>query len=289
MPLLFSVIIPVYRDWDRLANCLEALERQTLPADRFEVVVVDNEPGGVVGLDELPSNARLLHEPTPGSYCARNTGVAASLGTYLAFTDSDCLPEPEWLENGSRLLARRPDARVTGPIGIFREEKAGYFAYLYDFHTAFNQLRAVETGRCATANLMVSRATFDGVGPFNAALVSGGDSDWGDRATEKGVPLVYDEGAGVMHPARSSLAAIIRKKRRVAGSDAVRADCATWRYVLGKLVPPLHNFSAFISRKSAPKSRRDWLVLFLIHWATRFAEAYEFLAVRLGWKKPNRT
>ena len=41
-----SVIIPTYHDWDRLKLCLKALEQQRYPTDRFEVLVVNNDPEG---------------------------------------------------------------------------------------------------------------------------------------------------------------------------------------------------------------------------------------------------
>ena len=39
-----SVIIPVYRDWARLRSCLDALERQTIGPDAFEIILANNEP-----------------------------------------------------------------------------------------------------------------------------------------------------------------------------------------------------------------------------------------------------
>src|SRR5688500_8808816 len=217
-----SVIIPVYRDWSRLALCLDALERQTLGSDAFEIILANNEPDGDCPLARLPANARFVDEPRPGSYAARNAAIATANGRVLAFTDSDCVPDPQWLERGLELLAAEPGTRVTGPIPVFREPGSSYLAFVYDFHTAFKQAQAVAKGSCATANLIVARNVFDQVGPFNPALVSGGDTEWGERAHRAGVPIRYDERVRVAHPARRTLAEIIRKKRRVAGSEAQR-------------------------------------------------------------------
>jgi GT2 family glycosyltransferase len=285
MPLLLSVIIPVYRDWSRLAQCLAALERQTLAADQFEIIVVNNEPGGAMPLDRLPANARVIDEAKPGSYAARNTGVAASRGEHLAFTDSDCVPEPQWLEAGLAALRARPDARITGPIPIFAEEGSSRNAYLYDVHTAFPQRDYVRQGNCVTANLLVARAVFDQVGPFDECL-SGGDSLWNARATAAGVPILYDERVGVRHPARHSVADIFAKRRRVIGSRAARRSMSALPFLASRVNPPLRLLLKLLRRKLGLGQATT---VFLIVWAAQFAEAKEFLLVRSGFKQPNRS
>jgi len=285
-----SVIIPVYRDWARLALCLDALERQTLPAGAFEIILANNEPDGQCPIERLPANARVVHEPRPGSYAARNTAIAAAAGRILAFTDSDCVPDPQWLDRGLRLLEAEPGTRVTGPIPVFREPGSSYLAFVYDFHTAFKQVQAVAKGTCATANLIVAREVFDRVGAFDAALVSGGDTQWGERAHRAGVPIRYDDNVLVRHPARRTLSEIIRKKRRVAGSEAQRKAYPTFWYVLFKLLPPIHNYSrAVFSTRRGPVRPVDRFMLFFVHWAGGIVEAQEFLFVRRGWKRPNRS
>src|SRR5215216_464513 len=110
-----SVIVPVFNDAVRLRTCLEALVEQTFPRHRFEIIVVDN--GSDQPLDglvaELP-RARLTVEPRPGSYAARNRGIALSRGDILAFTDSDCLPAPAWLECGVRSLTEDENCGLVG-------------------------------------------------------------------------------------------------------------------------------------------------------------------------------
>ncbi|MEM8761253.1 MAG: glycosyltransferase family A protein, partial [Pseudomonadota bacterium] len=96
-----SVIIPVFNDAGGLARCLDALARQT-DAAPFEVIVVDNgsdPPLDPATLPALPS-LRLIRETAPGSYAARNAGIAAARAAILAFTDADCRPRPDWLAAG---------------------------------------------------------------------------------------------------------------------------------------------------------------------------------------------
>jgi GT2 family glycosyltransferase len=290
MPVKVSVIIPVFQDWDRLALCLDALERQTLEAREFEIIIANNEPVGRARPLRLPANAQTVHEPRPGSYAARNRAVALSQGRFLAFTDSDCVPRPQWLESALAILEAEPAARVTGPIPVFREPGTNRFVYVYEFHTAFRQELAVGLGKCATANLLVARNVFDAVGPFNGTLASGGDTEWGERAHALGVPIRYDARVAVEHPARRSVAEIIRKKRRIAGSLAQRKSYPAWRYFLYRLLPPFrHYYRNFIGFRRGPIRALDIVVLFFLHWLGQLAEGQEFLFVRKGWKSPNRS
>src|SRR5262245_51468363 len=100
-----SVIIPAFHDTNKLKKCLCALECQTFPRERFELVVVNN--GSKDDFNEIIPcfpKVRFLFEPTPGSYAARNRGIRETESEILAFTDADCIPNAEWLEQGVRAL-----------------------------------------------------------------------------------------------------------------------------------------------------------------------------------------
>lgn len=280
MALEISVIIPTYRDTPRLAYCLDALTRQSLPPEFFEIIVVDNAPEPDVQLGSLPANVRLIHEPTPGSYVARNTALAASRAPFLAFADSDCIPDKDWLKNGLAALRAYPDSRITGPVTIFRPRNGGHYAHIHDLSIAFPQRRYVKAGFCVTANLLVSRAVFDHVGPFEHCF-SGGDSRWGRRATAAGVPIRYHEDVSVRHPARRSVGGILRKSRRTAGSSHRDA-----RYFLKLIKPPISWIARF---RNEGLSWADAFMVVSIVWLSRLVQVIEFSLVRLGLKRPIRS
>src|SRR6056297_2744809 len=104
-----SVIIPVFHDWDSLTVCLQALSDQTYPQQKFEVIVVNNDPDDNPQLCPKLPNLRLLDENTPGSYAARNTGIRAAYGQVLGFCDADCIPELDWIEQGIQDLQSSPE------------------------------------------------------------------------------------------------------------------------------------------------------------------------------------
>lgn len=214
-PPRISVLIPVYRDWPRLRLCLEALARQTWPREDFEIIAINNDVAPPPADFALPPGVRLLHEPRGHSYAARNAGLALARGEVLAFTDADCQPEPDWLAAGWAALQPEDVHLVGGRIGILIEQP-GLVAD-YDRVFAFPQERYVSQGTSVTANLLVKRAVFEAIGPFNADLQSSGDFELCRRAGQAGYRLVYSAEAAVLHPARESVSALLRKNRRVAG------------------------------------------------------------------------
>jgi glycosyltransferase involved in cell wall biosynthesis len=213
-----SVIVPVLDDPDGLVQCLERLEAQTYPKDLYEVLVVDN--GSSEPVDWIVRRfhrATLVSEPRRGQFTARNTGVARSKGTILAFTDADCLPLLEWLEKGVQALLETPNcAQVGGGVDVFpRDRQRRTAVETYELIQAFPQKQYLELEHYAvTANMFTFRDVYEMVGPFDEHMFSGGDNEWGKRLHDRGLVQVYCEDARVLHPARRSFTALYEKIRR---------------------------------------------------------------------------
>ena len=280
---LVSVVVPVYADADGLRVCLDALSRQTYRP--FEVVVVDNGAEPSLGPVVAPfAFARLVHEPAPGSYAARNAGVAGARGAVLAFTDADCRPAPDWLARGTARLGAA--SVVAGRIEVVPRDAARPNAVeRVEMRAALRQQTYVEEGGFgATANLLTTAETFGAVGPFDAALRSGGDLEWCRRATAAGRRLVYADDARVAHPARRTLAGLLRKTARIAGGfAALNRGRATpypglsggWRDAL----PPVRASVAALRDQAVPLPERLKMVGVLN--AVQAAQTVE--RVRLRW------
>ena len=105
---LISVIVPHYNDLDHLDDCLASLERQTMPRERYELIVADNaSPCGIAAVEaRAAGRARVVLCIEKGAGPARNAGIAVARHPILAFTDSDCVAEPQWLEAGVAALDR---------------------------------------------------------------------------------------------------------------------------------------------------------------------------------------
>jgi GT2 family glycosyltransferase len=250
-----SVVIPVYNDAGRLARCLAALDAQTWPKDRLEIVVVDN------GSDDEPERRLGRRFPAviwerelrPGSYAARNHGIEVSRGEILAFTDSDCVPGPRWIAEGVRALGQGPGiGLVGGGIRLFyAESHRRTAAELFEQWNAFRHEDQIRTYHFAvTANLFTRRSVMEAVGPFNADQKSGGDAEWGNRVHRAGYGLAYAPAARVGHPARRSLSELRKKTIRVQGGLRDWGQLPAWspRRAIGDAIKSIRVVGGLIRR-----------------------------------------
>ena len=212
--LQVSLIIPVYNDWTGLNKCLKAIEKQSFNKNNFEVIVVDNGSSYSATLPKYTFRLKLIKECKPGSYAARNAGLAISEGSIIGFIDADCIPERNWLQSAVNGFKSGED-RVCGPVEVFRQSNDS-IVELHESIFGFPVQSYCDQGFAPTANLFVRRDIFDSVGLFNANLLSGGDFEWGKRATKQGFKLCFKSDVRVLHPARQSLNDLLKKKRRVA-------------------------------------------------------------------------
>ncbi|WP_411719642.1 glycosyltransferase family 2 protein [Mycetocola sp.] len=113
-----SVVIPVYNDAAMLRVCLDALARQTRPAD--EIVVVDNASTDASAHVARMAGARVVFEPTRGIPAATSAGFNAAQGAILARLDADSIPEADWLERVEAAFDAHPEASaVTGTAAFY--------------------------------------------------------------------------------------------------------------------------------------------------------------------------
>ncbi len=165
-----SVVIPVYNAEQYIEQCIEGLFLQSLATDDFEIIMVDNNStdrsAKIVG--RYPQ-IRLLQEIKQGSYAARNRGIRAAKGELVAFTDPDCVPRSDWLEQ-ALISMHSPDVKITiGSRHIAIPHKN--LSLLFDYE---NQKDAYilnsEKAECYyghTNNMVVRRALFNSYGPFD--------------------------------------------------------------------------------------------------------------------------
>lgn len=224
-----SVVIPVWNGADQIGGCLAALQAQTYPTSRFEVLVVDNASTDSTAevVRRFPI-ATLLSEPEPGSYHARNRGLSRARGEYVAFTDADCVPARDWLERAVDGARQRPDAGViAGKIELFRPDQEGGDIYeWYERLFSFRQDIGARKGFCATANWLSRREDLAAFGGFQADRKSGADGELARRFFASGRPIIFAENMVVHHPVRGTFADLAKKRRRLTGGR--------WQRTLGR-------------------------------------------------------
>lgn len=212
-----SVIIPVFNDAARLQTCLNALTEQTYPADRFEVIVVDNGSATTVDASTFPSsNMSVLREPRPGANQARATGLESARGSILAFTDADCIPSAQWISEGVACFERSDNCGVVGGhITMFDDGLSpSTVATKLSLSTHLKQERFLRGHWAAFANAFTARSVIDRVGTLDGGFVSSGETEWCARVHRAGFAFVYAPNADVRHPARATTQSLIRRAVR---------------------------------------------------------------------------
>lgn len=281
-----SVIIPVFNDVAGIRTALKSLVQQSLPKDRYEIIVVDNNStdGTFEAVEVFAKRSdhtvTLTRERKQGAYASRNRGIRAAKGEILAFTDADCVPLPDWVERGMDSLADTGAAFAAGRIDMTYGEKRPNVWEYFDAARKLNQQVYVEkAGFGATANLFVRRRLFETYGLFRSDLQSGGDYEFGRRLTTSGERLVYSDKAVVSHPARATFAAIFKKSRRIAlGQKQLdkMGLLAHGRLSIGKLKP----VRGVPVLRHVPLTRKRRLVLLAV---ANFFNYYNlFQRLRLG-------
>lgn len=273
-----SVIIPVRNNPEGLKRCVRALERQTLPAERFEIIVVDNgsDDGTLEMAEQLP--VRLFTQSHPRTpYAARNRGLKEARGRIIAFTDTHCIPDRAWLENGMKRLESEGADLLGGQVEFTFSERgsaAERFDSLVNLEMKENIARK---GVAKTGNLFARRDLFSIVGPFREDVRSGGDVEWTGRATRTGFKIVFGPDVVVYYPARP-LIPLLKKMYRVGkGQPEIwRRESLSGRQMLGRLLydlrPMLPGFIrdqiVFREQKDVPNSM---MALMAVGWSCRLA------------------
>ncbi|MDX8388395.1 MAG: glycosyltransferase family A protein [Ghiorsea sp.] len=210
MTVKVSVIIPVFNAELTLERCLQALSKQTFTA--FELLIVDN--GSTDGSHAIVEQwakyssvqIQVIDEKRQGAAAARNAGVAASQGQWLAFTDADCEPNKDWLQIGLDLITAHSPRAMAGPAwGTIEGDLSAKLQGLTTLSVGLDEHwreDASETGvnGFATANFWLERRLFDTLHGFDEGLsVSGEDYDLCARIYEQRVNIFYSPVLCVVH------------------------------------------------------------------------------------------
>jgi GT2 family glycosyltransferase len=209
-----TVVIPTFNRADLLRLCLHALDNQSIARDAFEIIVVDdgstdctaeylNEREAQVG----PAFA-WCQQSHAGPSAARNLGLQRARGTFIAFTDDDCVPHQHWL---AELLSEMPDderrAGIGGKIRRFDDNLVGRYIDNAGLMSSWVEDGVVEY--LITANALFRADALREIGGFNTnlgrtlrtrlALGGGEDVDVGYRLRDAGYQLAVTEAGVVAH------------------------------------------------------------------------------------------
>lgn len=216
----FSVIIATYERPEALRRCLEGFTRLDHPS--WELIVVnDGGPTSFTKIDDelrarLP--LRMIDNPHAGPATARNTGARAAVGDYFCFSDDDCIPEPDWLQQMERGFAETGCAALGGySLNPFPDSIP---AVTWDLYLEFMKeyFRDVHGNGLMqpTNNAAYSREAFWAVGGFDESFrfAAGEDLDLSYRLVGAGYRQGYFNDAKVWHHHRSTVRGYLRQQYR---------------------------------------------------------------------------
>ena len=204
-----SLIICTRNRADKLAQCLDSLTRLD-GIERWELVLVNN--GSTDRTEQVIAAfaARFEHrltrvlESRPGLGIARNAGIAAACGSVLAFTDDDCYPASEFLEEILCVFENPDIGYMGGRILLYNPEDAPVSIRVTTEIRAIGPYSFVHTGLIQGANMACRRAVIDHIGMFDEDLGAGTpfpaeDIEFVARASAAGWHGGYFPGPAVYH------------------------------------------------------------------------------------------
>lgn len=166
--MIFSVIVPFLNEELRIQQCIQALLNQTFDKRSYEIIFIDN--GSTDRSAEIVrkyAGINLLSEPRRDPYRARNRGIEAAHGRYLAFTDADCIADPHWL---AEFYEGLQDAEIVlGRLLYPSPTPALLRAYEHYYHTKLAYLLNRKLNQYYyghAGNMAVRASVFEAIGPF---------------------------------------------------------------------------------------------------------------------------
>ena len=177
-----SVIIPVYNGEDFLADAISSILRQNY--EPMEIIVVDDgSTDGSAAIAKNYKDVRYIYQPNQGVASARNSGLSAAKGEFIAFLDADDTWPARKLQIQVEYLREHPSIMFTiSKINNILEP---------GLNMQPQALQSIlKSDQIGLATIVARKAVFDQIGGFNLRYQVGEDLEWFTRAKDEGIPLV---------------------------------------------------------------------------------------------------
>ncbi|MFH0933487.1 MAG: glycosyltransferase, partial [Nitrospirota bacterium] len=213
-----SIIIPTYNSAQVLRKCLESLGSQTISSEGYEVIVVDD--GSTDGTRDIVAKypAQYIYQQNRGPAATRNYGVSQAQGEIILFTDADCEPQPNWIEE---MIEPMNDNQVVGVKGTYKTRQKELVARLvqieyehkYERMKKFKYIDFIDTYSAGyRKDIFLKYGGFDERYP----KASVEDQEFSFRLSRDGYKMVFNPEAVVYHKHSASLIDYLKKKYKIA-------------------------------------------------------------------------
>ncbi|MCP4102893.1 MAG: glycosyltransferase [Lentisphaerae bacterium] len=209
-----TIIIPTYNRGELIKKCLSAILPQKT-SRKFQVIVVDDgSSDNTAEIVNSYSEVLLVQQPNSGPGKARNNGAYHARSEILVFTDDDCIPEPNWLDE---LLKPFEDNDIAGVKGAYLSTQKQLTAQFvqFEYEEKFDCLK-----KCKYIDLI---DTYSAAFRREVFLKNGGydttfpvpcveDREFSMRLSSMNYKLVFCDSAKVKHKHIDSPTEYLRKK-----------------------------------------------------------------------------
>lgn len=223
---LISIVIPAFNCENTLKKCLDSLLGLTWP--NVEIIIIND--GSTDRTPEILSKfsgITIINTRNRGPSNARNSGIKKAKGEYIAFTDSDCIVKPDWLDELYRGFTEEKVAGVGGDQQSPADEShfgktIQDFMKTVGFFTDYlkNRRKLIKTNHNPTCNVLYRKSILLEIGGFDEKLWPGEDVDIDLKILRKGYSLFYNPKAVVYHYRPQNLKAFSRMMERYGWAQA---------------------------------------------------------------------
>lgn len=212
----FSVIIPAYNAEKTLPFCLEALADQSVPKGDYEVIVVDDGSTDDTSNTGSEFNVRYFFQVNQGPGTARNRGAREAKGGLILFTDADCVPDHNWIQEMASPFSDPDVVAVKGAYKTRQTELMARFAQA-EFEDRYNLLqKSPSIDMVATYSAAFRKDVFSNMGGFDQSfpVANNEDTEFSYRLATAGYKMVFNPRALVYHTHSATLREYLKLKFR---------------------------------------------------------------------------
>ena len=217
-----SVVVCAYNAERTVDACLASLEELRYPS--YEVVVVnDGSTDSTREIAERYTRFKLINQPNHGLAVARNVGMEAADGEIIAYTDSDCVVDPDWLTYLAYKFVEDGCLAVGGP-NLPPPEESAVASYVAaspggPTHVLLNDEVAEHIPGC---NMAFTKRALQEVGGFEPIFAAAGDDvDLCWRLQNQGHAIGFSPAAMVWHFHRNTVRAYLNQQRGYGKAEAL--------------------------------------------------------------------
>lgn len=219
-----SIVVATYNGGETLRECLLSLERLDYPD--YEVIVVDD--GSTDDTEEILRDflsIRVWRQENRGLSVARNVGIGLASGEIVAFTDSDCVADADWLYFVALAMLGGNCAGVGGPNLTPWERRPIHRTVAHAPGHATHVLLDIEVAEHVPGcNMAFWRSSLVEAGSFDPTFRKAGDDvDMIWRLQEKGGRILFAPAAFVWHHRRSTIGAYLKQQMGYGEAEALLA------------------------------------------------------------------